>query len=294
MPAYNHERFVAASINSVLEQTCSDLELVIIDDGSTDNTAKIIGGYDDPRLRYHFQDNQDAFNALNEGLEKAEGQFIAIINSDDVYHPRRLERCLQEHESSGARFIFSDVTPINDNGEELINHPWQQWHQGNRDYYFEESDLYRGFLHGNFMVTTSNVFMTRELQQQVGGFTNLRYLHDYDFVFRLLLAAEAQTCYLADERLLSYRIHDGNTLGEAAITGREQDQRVIRSYLLQSLPEASHKRVETAIDRLIALEHELLDVKRQLRNQSAPATPPSPAPLPMGQRVKQRLLRALK
>ena len=199
---------------------------------------------------------------------------------------------METHAAAGARFIFSDVAPINDAGEELVGHPWQSWHDGNRNYYFEQNDLYRGFLHGNFMVTTTNLFMTRELQQQVGKFTELRYLHDYDYVFRLLLAAESDSVYLHDEKLLYYRIHPGNTLSEAAVIGREQDQWVIRNYLMEILPEASRHRADTAINRLIALEHELLDVKRQLRAQQQPTVPAVPPSF--SHRIKRRIKQALK
>lgn len=293
MPAYNHERFVGAAIDSVLAQTLPDFELVIVDDGSTDATADVIAGYRDDRIRYHHQQNQDAYNALNNGMAMARGRYIAIINSDDLYSPTRLATLLACCEA-GARFVFTDVEPIDDDGASLADgpHPWNAWHAGNRDFYFEQNDLYRGFLHGNYMVTTSNIFMTRELAERVGGFAPIRYLHDYDYVFRLLLAAEEQTRYLHDRRLLRYRIHTGNTLGEAAITGREQDREVIRKYLLARLPESSRSRAEAGIDRLIALEHELIDVRRQLTRQAAaPTRTASPGNLP--RRLFSRVRRAL-
>jgi len=94
MPAYNHERFVGAAVESVLNQSLRDLELVVVDDGSTDRTADVIRGYDDDRIRYHYQENQDAFNALNRGLELAAGRCCSVLNSDDIYHPERLARCV--------------------------------------------------------------------------------------------------------------------------------------------------------------------------------------------------------
>ncbi|MFT5112110.1 MAG: glycosyltransferase involved in cell wall biosynthesis [Parasphingorhabdus sp.] len=291
MPAYNHEKFVGSAIASVLEQSYSDLELIIINDGSTDTTESVIKEFDDPRIRYHLQDNQDAYNALNRGMGLAAGEYIAIINSDDVYHSDRIQKCVELHQSQGVEFIFTDVTPINDSGESIDNHPWQAWHQNNRNYYFEEMDLYRGFLHGNFMVTTSNIFMTRELQCRTGNFSSLRYLHDYDFVFRLLIAAEHRSVYLQDECLLFYRIHSSNTLSEAAITGREQDKWVIRNYLMELIPEQHRVRANTAVDRLVALEHELIDVRSQLRKQQQ--SPHPVVPKSFIHRLQNRIKRAL-
>ena len=67
IPAYNHEQFIAPAIDSVLNQSLQDFELVIVDDGSTDNTAAVIKEYSDPRIHYYFQENQDAFNTINRG-----------------------------------------------------------------------------------------------------------------------------------------------------------------------------------------------------------------------------------
>ena len=293
MPAYNHARFIEATINSVLGQSLDDLELVIVDDGSTDGTTEVIHGFSDPRIRYHYQENQDAFNALNRGISLARGRHIAILNSDDLYTPARLERLLGECRA-GTRFVFTDVEPIDDEGRSLAGtgHPWNDWHRANREFYLEGRDLYRGFLHGNFMVTTSNIFMTSELARQVGPFAPIRYLHDYDFVFRLLLAAERQTRYLDDEQLLKYRIHSGNTLGEAAVIGREQDREIIRRYLFARLPDEARPYAQAGIDRLVALEHELLDVRRQLARAAAPPSSPA-APPRLARRLARRLRQAL-
>lgn len=269
MPAYNHERFVADAIDSVLGQSFSDLELIIVDDGSTDTTGTIAQSYSDPRIRYYFQENQDAFNALNRGMGLSRGRFISIINSDDVYTLNRIERLMDIQRETSAACIFSDVIPIDDKGEELSHtqSPWRSWHEGNREYYFETKDLYNGFLHGNYMVTTSNLFLSKELADAVGGFCALRYLHDYDYIFRILLAAEENTVYLHNEKLLYYRIHGGNTLSEAAIVGREQDKKIIRQYLLEKCPPHTHAHVNTAIDRLITLEHELIRAQERLNRQ---------------------------
>ena len=94
IPAYNHEKFIGPAIESVLSQSVDDFELIIIDDGSTDNTATVIKSYKDPRLHYFHQENQDAYNTINRGLGKARGRYISILNSDDMYRPERFTRIL--------------------------------------------------------------------------------------------------------------------------------------------------------------------------------------------------------
>ena len=266
IPAYNHERFIGAAIDSVLEQSVADFELIIVDDGSTDRTAEVIKGYDDPRISYTWQENQDAFNTINRGMSMASGHYISILNSDDVYTPNRFESLLAHQEKTGAVCLFSDVIPISDDGDVFSdpNFGWNVWHQKNRDYYYRHNDIYTGFLNGNFMVTTSNLFMTRAAVEKVGQFSSLRYLHDYDYIFRMMLAYPDAVHYIGEEQLLYYRIHSGNTLSEAAITGREQDLHVIEKYMLAKLPDAYRQYVTTGCQRLRQLDQEIIEVRSEL------------------------------
>lgn len=272
IPAYNHERFVGAAVESVLNQTFDDFELIVIDDGSTDRTAEVIKSYDDPRLSYYFQENQDAYNTINRGLGMAKGAYISILNSDDVYATDRLARLVAEQRRTGAACLFSDVIPIDDQGLQFTDPEfgWNIWHQKNRSFFQQCGDLYTAFLKGNFMVTTSNLFMTAEAVQSVGNFCSLRYLHDYDFIFRMMLAFPGKVVYLQDEKLLYYRIHGGNTLGEAAIKGREQDKEVIRQYMLAKIPPDLQQFVAAGSDRLVELEQELNEVRQQMAGSSDP------------------------
>lgn len=278
IPAYNHENFIGPAIESVLAQTVEDFELVIIDDGSTDATAAVIQGYGDPRLRFFQQENQDAYNTINRGLDIAVGRYISILNSDDLYTPDRFERILGFIEQQQKRdkekpvaAVFTDVTPISDTGD-VFSDPdfgWNRWHRKNRDFYHTAEDLYTAFLKGNFMVTTSNLFMTAEAAAQVGRFCSLRYFHDYDYIFRLILAFPDGVHYLADEKLLFYRIHAKNTLGEAAIIGREQDQELITRYMGAVVPKECQAAVQAGAERLVELGRELHEVRSQLVSEPA-------------------------
>ncbi len=276
IPAYNHERFVGAAVDSVLTQTFRNLELIVIDDGSTDGTAAAVQRFKDPRLTYHHQSNQDAYNALNNGIDLARGQFIAILNSDDIYAPNRLEVLLAHQQQTKAACLFTDVTPIDAAGQGITDssHYWLRWHLKNRQFYFECGDLFIAFLKGNLMVTTSNLFLSCEAARAIGPFAPLRYLHDYDYIFRALLAFPRQVVYLHNAPLLRYRLHDHNTLSQNALVAREQNCELVRKYMLASLPENVRKLVATGSDRLVELENELASVRRQMRIPSPlrPAT----------------------
>lgn len=289
IPAYNHERFIGAAIESVLGQTMSDLELIIVNDGSTDRTEEVILAYEDPRISYTWQENQDAFNTINRGMGMAQGRYISILNSDDVYTTDRFEKCLLHMQETGAEVVFSDVTPIDDDGQALTDPAfgWNQWHQNNRAVYFDCQDVYTAFLNGNYMVTTSNLFMTRAAVEKTGQFTDLRYLHDYDYIFRLMLACPDRVSYLHADKLLFYRIHGGNTLSEAAITGREQDLMVIEKYLLEAVPEDYRLKVQTGANRLRQLEREINQVRAELAQLQ------QLSPTSLGRRAAGKLRRIL-
>lgn len=266
MPAYNHEKFIAETINSVLNQSYSNIELVIIDDGSKDKTAEIIKSFDDPRLVYHYQENQDAYNAINNGLAKATGEYLAIINSDDVFMKERIQRCMDMVNEKSALCVITEVELINDDSEIIDNenHFWRHWHNKNKSFYEKYGDLYTTFLNGNVMVTTSNLFMHKSVYQKIGGFSDYRYLHDYDYIFRILEHFEENTCYLDSEKLIQYRLHNSNTISQAAITGREQDREIIRKAIMTKFQGSAQKYLEVGINRLITLEHELVQVHKEL------------------------------
>jgi glycosyltransferase involved in cell wall biosynthesis len=259
IPAYNHEKFIGAALDSALNQTVSAVEIIVIDDGSTDNTAEIIKSYQDPRLTYIYQENQDAFNAINRGVEKAECQFITILNSDDVYTRNRLEKLINIQRDTGAECLFTDVIPIDENGNQIpkTQHYWHLWHERNRKFFFTYDDLYSVFLRGNLLVTTSNLFLTANAVKMIGKFAPLHFLHDYDYMFRALLALGNKVEYVHSEKLLYYRIHKSNTLSEGAVSARNQDKELIKKYMMARVPENIKPYVAAGSERLMELEYEL-------------------------------------
>lgn len=94
MPAYNAGKYIREAIESVLQQTFADFELVIVNDGSTDNTLQVINAFDDERIRVVSQANRGVAQALNTGLKHSRGQYIARFDADDICYPHRLEKQL--------------------------------------------------------------------------------------------------------------------------------------------------------------------------------------------------------
>src|SRR2546421_9176058 len=97
MVTYNHEKYVAEAIRSVLDQTFRDLEVVIVNDGSTDGTAARIAAFDDPRVVAVHQDNRGPSAATNRALAACRGKYVALFSGDDVCQPDRIRRQVEEY-----------------------------------------------------------------------------------------------------------------------------------------------------------------------------------------------------
>jgi glycosyltransferase involved in cell wall biosynthesis len=109
MPAYNAEKYIAASIESVLAQTFSDWELIVVDDGSTDSTATVVQEFatSDPRVRYIFQENGRLGKARNTGITNSTGRLIAFLDSDDLWLPTKLEVQTRAMAENNADVVYS-------------------------------------------------------------------------------------------------------------------------------------------------------------------------------------------
>ena len=92
IPSYNRAHFISHAIQSVIDQTFQNWELIIIDDGSTDNTKDVVLSFDDIRIKYVYQKNQERSIARNNGIKRAKGIWICFLDSDDYYHKTHLQR----------------------------------------------------------------------------------------------------------------------------------------------------------------------------------------------------------
>lgn len=122
IPCYNTGRYLAEAINSVVAQTFSDYEIVIVDDGSTDNTREVAESYTDHRIRYTYQDNKGLAGARNTGICCTRGEYIAFLDADDLFLPRKLliqVSYLEEHSDVGL--VAGGFQRIDHEGRILYN-----------------------------------------------------------------------------------------------------------------------------------------------------------------------------
>ena len=120
MPAYNCEKIIAESINSIIFQTYQNWELIVIDDGSKDNTLKVINefGDRDPRIKpMNNEKNMGVSATRNRAIEKASGDWIAFLDSDDMWESTKLEKQMKVAKEKSAEFLFTGANYINEDGE---------------------------------------------------------------------------------------------------------------------------------------------------------------------------------
>jgi glycosyltransferase involved in cell wall biosynthesis len=227
MPVYNSEQFLAQAIDSVLAQTWTDFEFIIVDDGSTDQTGAILQAYAARDRRIVLQRhgrNLGLTRALNAGLAVARGRFVARHDADDLSLPQRLERqvrCLDDRPEVGL--LATAITLIDDRGQVL------------RDRYFDThltNEALQRQLLNNICIGHGSVVMRRECLDRVGGYDPaLEPSEDHDLWLRL---AEITQLASLPEPLYAYRQHP------ASVSHRRHSEQVLR--LAQGIENALRRR----------------------------------------------------
>ncbi|MFL5328815.1 MAG: glycosyltransferase family 2 protein [Gemmataceae bacterium] len=201
---YNHEKYIGQAIRSVLNQTCSDIEVVVVTDGSTDGTAQVINSFTDPRVVTVHQTNRGPSAATNKAISTAKGRYVALFSGDDVCKPNRLEAQLKEYQRGESRVLFSDIDFIDEFGS-----PIEAGHFAQSSFASERLSraemLARLFHRGNFLNGVT-VFTEREIMARAPYDEAMLQLSDFDLWVRLIGQYPLQ---ILPFKLLSYRIRSG-------------------------------------------------------------------------------------
>ena len=257
MPAYRHEVFIGDAIRSVLSQTLDDWELIIIDDASPDSTWEVINSFHDPRLRIRqHKINRGAHHTLNEGLSLARGEYIAILNSDDIFHEERLVRTVARLERGEFDLVGTDIELINESRNIVrdSDHWWILWYGNLKSVYRESGDVCDALLAGNLFISSSNFVFRRSVYETIGGFGDFRYVHDYEFLLRALAQRTLRLAFQEDEKLLFYRLHGANTIRESALQANRETFTVLNRWFPESLPPEAKVRGELFCAHMAKIE----------------------------------------
>jgi glycosyltransferase involved in cell wall biosynthesis len=189
IPTYNRASLVAGAVESVLAQTYTDLEIIVMDDGSTDSTAEVVRHFESEhrgRIRYYWQENQGKSVALNHALGLARGEFIAFLDSDDRWLPAKLEWQLRALQEFGEQHpCFTDARYINNQNLQTTAFAFAgREYKGELGLISDPTVLFLGT--GRSGVYIQTLILQKTLAGRVGDFDpKLRIGNDTDYLFRL-------------------------------------------------------------------------------------------------------------
>jgi glycosyltransferase involved in cell wall biosynthesis len=256
--SYNRADLLPETIESVLNQRFQDFELIVVDDGSTDNTREVLERYE-PRVRYIYQENHGPSAARNLGVRNARGAWIAIQDSDDLATPEHLEVLVSyAREHSDCAMVFANGSYLGGaehNRETII--------PALKSRRLAEQGVGLADLFERSIVRLQAALISKPCYDAVGGHDeSLRICMDLDLSFRLLM--KYPVVYL-DRSVFFYRKHPGNT-------GRNEELRLVENIrvidkLVAEFPEARKILGQTTIDHRVAYRYYRLAKGRWKRHQ---------------------------
>lgn len=203
-PVHNDERFIAETLNSILNQTHQNIEVIVVDDNSSDSTIKIIEGYDDSRIKL-FKNNKNLGAAFSRNLaiSKATGDYIAFLDGDDIWKVNKLEIQLKHMIERNYAFSYSNYEIIDDNGNSLkkiVSGPKRISH--------------KKFLKMCYIGCLTAMYR-RDVYPDLSIPVSILKRNDYALWLKL---SERAPCYLINECLASYRKRTSNSISSGKKT----------------------------------------------------------------------------
>lgn len=194
MPSYNTSQYISQSIQSVIDQTYKNWELIIVDDCSTDNTDEIVKGFDDDRIRYFKNEtNSGAAISRNRALREAKGKWIAFLDSDDLWLPQKLEKQIDFMKKNDYKFTYTDY-------KIQLNGKWLPY------IYTGPNIVTKRKLYNYCYFSTITVMYDREFVGLV-QIEDLKKNNDYAMWFKIV---EKSSCFRLPECLSCYIKHDAS------------------------------------------------------------------------------------
>lgn len=193
-PAYNSEKYIAETILSVLAQSYQNWEMIIVDDSSTDKTAEIISSFQekDSRIKYIYNStNKGSAYSRNVALQKAKGKWIAFLDSDDLWHPKKLEKQIEFMKKNNYHFSYTNYCEIDENSKEkgiLISGPKTITEKMMKAY------CWPGCLTVMYDVDKTGLIQSADLEIN----------EEYAIWIKI---SKLTNCYLLEENLAKYRRH---------------------------------------------------------------------------------------
>jgi glycosyltransferase involved in cell wall biosynthesis len=232
LPTYNRAKTLGTAIQSVINQTYDNWELIIVDDGSVDDTEVIVGSYADSRIRYIKNDENKGSNySRNRGCSLAKGRYYAFIDSDNEWRCEKLEKQVNAMRNTGDNVALCFSQELYDNGGEHIR-PEEN---------LDNKSIKKAMLERN-VIDTNVALLKKEVFEKVGGFDlNIPRLQDYDLFYRIVVKENYDVVYLKE-------VLDTNRVQKDSITRDDKKLMLAVSRMLDKYYEtASNKEREYLI-----------------------------------------------
>ncbi len=231
IPVYNGASFLSDAIVSALEQSHDNIEVLVIDDGSTDNTPEICKKYSD-KIRYYRKENGGQAIARNFGIEQSGGDLIAFLDSDDIWASEKIEKQICRMQLKRCMWSYTDAVAFSDN-KFLFRF-------SNISEQFEGNIFTSLFLKNN--IVASSVIVHRDILKKIGNFAHIR-LEDWDLWLRI---AEKYEVALVKEELVQYRIHNQSSLRTTSINQKLESKIYIIKKAFKNSPHLSENLFQKA------------------------------------------------
>lgn len=195
---YNNERFIAETIETVLAQTFKDYEIIVVDDGSTDNTRTALNPYID-RVKYHYKENGGIASAKNAGIKLSNGEYVAFLDHDDLWVPEKLDVQIDYfYKNPQVGLVYSKYASFRNGDGDVIRVKPKVGFSG---WIFAK-------LISKSVIQTSTVMVRMDCLKAVGPFDeSLALADEYDLFLRI---AKSYQCGFINKELTRYRIHENN------------------------------------------------------------------------------------
>ena len=205
LPLYNTGKYLKQTIESILDQTFEDFELIICDNASTDNSAEIVKEFKDKRIRFYQNDKEiPGVENWNKCVDLAKGELVALFHSDDVYEPTIIEEevaAFKKNPSLGAVFTLGNW--IDENGKKVGEFTLDPYLKGKTVFNFYEmlTHLLRG---ASTIMVCPTVMVPKKIYQEVGKYRQIKWVFDYEYYLRIL---EKYDIAIINKNLINYRKH---------------------------------------------------------------------------------------
>ena len=198
LPVYNGEKFITQAINSIFDNSYQNFEIVLIDDGSTDNTVPLVNKFKDDRIHLFKKSNSGLVESLNYGISKCKNEIIMRMDADDKLHPSKIELQLSSFLKRKVVLIGTEAKVFNEYDSKLTNIYLPAYHE---DIVHSMINLRPGLIHGTIM------FYKEAIEKVKMYSTKLEHSEDYDLFYRLAKIGELSNL---KEQLYYIRKHDQN------------------------------------------------------------------------------------